>query len=56
MQMDERCGRKTPFVPHAISGKLNQLPCQLSASDILAYRYAAGAIIAMPGAIKCPCK
>jgi hypothetical protein len=45
MQMDQPGCGKTPFVPDTFLRKLNELPCQLSASDIPAYRHAAGSII-----------
>lgn len=54
MQMDERGGRKAPLVPHAFSRELNEFARELGAGDVLAYRHAAGTIIAMPSAIERP--
>jgi hypothetical protein len=56
MQVDQPGCGKTPFVPDAFLRKLNELPCQLSASDIPAYRHAAGSIIPIPSAVERPCK
>jgi len=56
MQVDQPGCGKTPFVPDAFFRKLNELPCQLGASDILAYRHAAGSIIPIPSAVERPGK
>jgi hypothetical protein len=56
MQMDQPGCGKTPFVLDAFFRKLNELPCQFSASDILAYRHAAGSVIPIPSAVERPCK
>jgi hypothetical protein len=48
--------RKTFLVPNTLFGELDNAPCQLCTSEIVADRQTPPTIVAVPSTVECPCQ